>query len=48
MVHRDLKLENILLSKNPSDSSDTLYIKVSNIVMKCMQIKTKLKITKTK
>lgn len=28
MVHRDLKLENILLSKNPDDSSDNLYIKV--------------------
>lgn len=30
MVHRDLKLENILLSKNPDDSSDNLYIKVTD------------------
>ena len=29
MVHRDLKLENILLAKNPEDNSDDLCIKVS-------------------
>ena len=29
MVHRDLKLENILLAENPHDFNDKLYIKVS-------------------
>ena len=29
MVHRDLKLENILLSKNHKDRTDDLFIKVT-------------------
>lgn len=29
MVHRDLKLENILMAQNPKDKNDKLYIKVS-------------------
>lgn len=29
IVHRDLKLENILLSQNPNDPTDKLHIKVS-------------------
>jgi serine/threonine protein kinase len=28
IVHRDLKLENILLSQNPADANDKLHIKV--------------------
>ena len=28
IVHRDLKLENILLSQNPNDPTDKLHIKV--------------------
>ena len=28
MVHRDIKLENILMSKNPEDCTDNLFIKV--------------------
>lgn len=28
IVHRDLKLENILLADNPDDPKDKLYIKV--------------------
>ena len=31
MVHRDLKLENILLSPDPANSDDKFYIKVSKI-----------------
>lgn len=30
IVHRDLKLENILLSQNPADSNDKLHIKVTD------------------
>lgn len=30
MVHRDLKLENILLAINPTDPSDNLYVKVAD------------------
>lgn len=30
IVHRDLKLENILLAPNPEDSNDPLYIKVTD------------------
>ncbi|KRT79620.1 protein kinase [Oryctes borbonicus] len=30
IVHRDLKLENILLAPNPDDPEDTLYIKVTD------------------
>ena len=33
MVHRDLKLENILMSNNPKDSSDHLYIKVCIVIL---------------
>lgn len=28
MVHRDIKLENILVTQNPANSSDNLFIKV--------------------
>ena len=30
MVHRDIKLENILMSKNPDDCTDNLFIKVND------------------
>ena len=28
IVHRDIKLENILLSENPADKDDRLFVKV--------------------
>ena len=31
MVHRDMKLENILLSLNPKNSEDKFYIKVGDM-----------------
>lgn len=30
IVHRDLKLENILVTRNPLDPQDQLYIKVTD------------------
>lgn len=30
IVHRDLKMENILTANNPDDEDDELYIKVSD------------------
>ncbi|KAK4886165.1 hypothetical protein RN001_002436 [Aquatica leii] len=30
IVHRDLKLENILIAKNPDDENDKLYIKITD------------------
>lgn len=30
IVHRDLKLENILLAPNPENCDDSLYIKVTD------------------
>lgn len=39
MVHRDLKLQNILLSSNPSDPTDRLYIKVNFYVcLLCFEV----------
>jgi serine/threonine protein kinase len=31
-VHRDLKLENILVSCNESDPNDRLYVKASDLI----------------
>ncbi|XP_018326786.1 serine/threonine-protein kinase 33-like isoform X2 [Agrilus planipennis] len=37
IVHRDLKLDNILLGKNPRDPKDALYVKLSDFGLSAMK-----------
>ncbi|KAI0218927.1 Serine/threonine-protein kinase 33 [Lamellibrachia satsuma] len=37
MVHRDIKLENILMAQNPKDKNDKLYIKVTDFGLSVMK-----------